>query len=133
MARPRKKPTTFPHYILLRDAAKQYHLSADFLTRLVNDGKIPAVKVNGDLAVEGEKLNVITKKIEIEVTLRQKYSHLRGIPITLVEAEKKYKIRRTSGYADEWLEVWLHRPCLYRAGEQASANLREDCLAFADK
>ncbi len=96
MARPRKKPTTFPHYILLRDAAKQYRLSVDLLTRLVNDGKIPAVKVNGDFALEGEKLNAITKKIEIEVTLRQKYSHLRGIPITLVEAEKKYKIRRTS-------------------------------------
>ncbi len=96
MARPRKKPTTFPHYILLRDAAKQYRLSADLLTRFVSDGKIPAVKVNGDFAVEEQKLKIIAQRLELEETLRKKYRFLKGHAITLPEAGKKYRLEIVS-------------------------------------
>jgi hypothetical protein len=77
-----------PTYIPLPEAARKYRLSENRLTQLIRAGKIEAVQLpSGELLVSAENGQSKTR----EMIINEKYPHLKGVPITITEAAKKYE------------------------------------------
>ncbi len=53
-----------PTYITVEEAARRYRIPEDTLTKMVEDGKIRAVKVNGGVAVAVEAVTMLAVKSE---------------------------------------------------------------------
>ena len=79
-------------YFTLQEATDKYGISVEVLTQLVKSGKIKAVRLDGTVAVaEGD----VRKRAE-EAALRKRFDHLRGRPIRLSEAARKYNLNKMS-------------------------------------
>ncbi len=80
-------------YIPLSEAAERYRLSVGALNRAVERGTIKAVKVNGDIAVAEEDVDILAIDLG---------EGLRGKPIRATEAAEKYgvSIANLSRWAD---------------------------------
>ncbi len=57
-------PVKLPTYIPLDEAADKYRLTAEALTRAVEDGIIRAVKINGGIAVAEEDTAVVAAQVQ---------------------------------------------------------------------
>ncbi len=94
---------SFPTYILLDDAAKKYHFDRQTLTRLVECGKIQAVKINGGIAVAAKEVENAKQKMSKRNELWSRVQHLDGVPIGLEEACTRYNISSPSLY--RWIDL----------------------------
>lgn len=90
-------PVKLPTYIPLDEAADKYRLTAEALTRAVEDGIIRAVKINGGIAVAEEDVQVLSKRDE----LWERVKHLDGVPIGVEEARRKYHLGAAS--LNQWI------------------------------
>ncbi|HDN79989.1 MAG: hypothetical protein DRI61_02850 [Chloroflexi bacterium] len=83
-------------YIPIEEAARKYNLPVGLLTKLVEAGKIKAVK----FGVDGEEMTGVAERDVIRVAgqriSRDQVAHLRGKPIRLNQAVKKYGLNRSS-------------------------------------
>ncbi len=79
-----------PTYISLDEAVKKYRLDYQALTRLVECGKIQAVKINGGIAVAAEEVEKAKQKISKRNELWSRVQHLDGKPIGIRAASTKY-------------------------------------------
>ncbi len=84
-------------YIPIEEAARKYNLPVELLTKLVEAGKIKAVTIG----VDGEEMIGVAEKDVIRVAAphhisREQVAHLRGKPIRLNQAVKKYGLNRSS-------------------------------------
>ncbi len=88
-----------PTYVSISEALERYHLGRETLTRLIENGRVRAVEVDGGIAVAGEDLEDIVdtlRAIQIDESLV-------GEPIRATEAAEKYKVsERTIG---RWAEA----------------------------
>jgi predicted site-specific integrase-resolvase len=76
-----------PQYIPLSEAARRYDLDPAVLTSMIEDGRIDAVKTNGDIAVAEEDVGIAVMQARARID-----KNLQGKPIRLVEAAEKYDI-----------------------------------------
>ena len=80
-----------PTYIPIKDAAKKYGYALAELKRLAQSGKIKAVQLpSGDMVVSESSVKAKQKKEDLPEY--KKFSSLKGNPIWLSEAERKYDI-----------------------------------------
>jgi hypothetical protein len=89
-----------PTYLPLSEVARKFNLSENVLTQLIQAGKIEAVRLpSGELLVSAENGKPKTR----EMIINESYLHLKGNPITITEAAKKYELPRST------IEKWLER------------------------
>ena len=78
-----------PTYITLEEAARRYHVTIDQLTRLIEAGRIKAVRVEGRVAVAEGDVAVAVQAVQADESLR-------GRPIRVTEAAKKYGVSQSN-------------------------------------
>ena len=83
-----------PKYILLEDAVKRYDLDANLLARLVERGDLAAITApDGDILVDERDIRKLAARPKKEDLPEYKqYAHLRGQPIWISEAARKYNL-----------------------------------------
>jgi len=82
-----------PTFIPLEEAARRYGLSREVLTRLVEDGKIRAARVNGGIAVAKEDVSSVAIQLSADLNLDKS---LRGQPIRVTEAAERYGVSQAN-------------------------------------
>ncbi|MFQ5612902.1 MAG: hypothetical protein ACE5H9_12285 [Anaerolineae bacterium] len=93
--------STLPTFLPLADAARKHNLPEKVLTQLIRDGKIEAAKLpSGEILVSDHDLDQGKTKEQI---IAKKYGNLRGRPITITDAAKKYNVPRGT------LNAWVFR------------------------
>jgi len=87
-----------PTYIPLSEAARRYEIGRRALTRLVEAGRIGAVKIDGGVAVAEEDLDLVAIEVELD-------ARLKGNPIRVTEAAQRYGVSQAtlSTWADKGL------------------------------
>lgn len=89
-----------PTYLPLPEAADKYNLSVKALTQQIQAGRIEAVQLpSGELLVSAENGQPKTR----EMIIAEKFSHVKGKPITITEAAKKYGVPRPT------IGTWMKR------------------------
>jgi hypothetical protein len=91
-----------PRYIPLSEAAYRYDLEPSVLTSMIEDGRIDAVKTNGDIAVAEEDVSEARKTMAKREELWRRVQHLDGEPIGIEDAYTKYAMSPSSVY--RWME-----------------------------
>ena len=79
-------------FISIADAADRLKLSPKYLHRLINNGKINAATINGETVVSEHDVIRLTPTPRDELAEYRKFKHLKGTPIWLSEAARKYEI-----------------------------------------
>jgi predicted site-specific integrase-resolvase len=85
-------------YIPLSEAVRRYDLDPGILTRMIEDGRIDAVRTNGDIAVAEEDVDRTRKTMSKRDELWRRVRHLDGRPIGLREGCRKYDFSSPSVY-----------------------------------
>ena len=80
-----------PTFISLPDAAKKIHASIEDLRPLIENGKIKAATINGEIFVDTLTLPKHILKKE-NVPEYKKFKELHGVEISISEAARKYDI-----------------------------------------
>jgi predicted site-specific integrase-resolvase len=83
-----------PTYIPVAEATEKYRVGRRELNRLVDSGRVRAVKINGGIAVAEEDVRTTTKRDELWTQVEQ----LQDVPIGIKEASEKYHLAPTSIY-----------------------------------
>jgi hypothetical protein len=90
-----------PTFIPLADAVRKYDLTEEVLTRLIQDGRIEAAQLpSGELLVSDDGLNHAQTKEQI---IEEKFRHLKGKPIRLREAARKYRLKVPT--VGRWVQI----------------------------
>ena len=76
-----------PTFIYLNEAASHYGVRREMLTQLVEDGKIRAGQINGEIAVAQEDVQVLNQRNQ----LWRQVKHLDGVAISMTAACEKYE------------------------------------------
>jgi len=81
-----------PTFIPLPEAARKYGLSQARLRSLVESGKIRAGVIEGKMVVSEDEVReqAVTRKEDLPEY--KKHAHLKGVPIWISEAERKYNV-----------------------------------------
>jgi hypothetical protein len=74
-------------YITLSEAARRYDVAPAVLTGMIEDGRIDAVKTNGDVAVAEEDVKLNTKRDRFW----NRVKHLDKKPISMTRSCRKYE------------------------------------------
>ncbi len=121
-----------PTYISLSEAAEKHHLNPQALTRLVECGKIQAVRVNGEIAVVEEEVKRVKLKAPKRDALWGCVEHLDGVPIGVEEACMRYNISSSSLY--RWIELDYVRVLSDQrgGGRGRKRTLNEADVAYAE-
>jgi predicted site-specific integrase-resolvase len=89
-------------YIPLSEAVRRYDLDPGVLTRMIEDGRIDAVRTNGDIAVAEEDVDRTRKTMSKRDELWRRVRHLDGRPIGIRAACNEYGFSTSSLY--RWIE-----------------------------
>ena len=84
-----------PTYIPISDAARKYGYKVAELRKMAESGKIDAVQLpDGDVVVSENRLGIpeIANEAELEEYKDQHYADLKGNPIWISEAARKYDV-----------------------------------------
>lgn len=81
-----KTTVELPTFIPLEDAAKRYALTPAILTQLIDDGRIRAGQVDGELVVAREDVQMLNQRDR----LWRQVEHLDGVTISMTAACEKY-------------------------------------------
>jgi len=93
---------SLPTFIPLAEAARKYNLSEGVLTRLILDGRIHAGRLpSGDIVVSDDKR--ISEVESKEQVIQERFAHLRGKPVGIAEAARKYGI--THPTISRWMRL----------------------------
>lgn len=91
-----------PSYIPFREAIERYRLDRHVLARLVEDGRVRAVDIKGDVAVAEEDVEGASALVSKREELWAQVKHLDGKPIGVTESCKKYELSPSSLY--RWID-----------------------------
>jgi predicted site-specific integrase-resolvase len=98
-------------YISLSEAARRYDLDLAVLTSMIEDGRIDAVKTNGDVAVAEEDVSKTQETMAKRDELWRRVQHLDGQGVGVNEAARKYDL--STGSLSRWIQAGyiriLHR------------------------
>ena len=105
--------TDLPRYIPLTEAAERYGVSEEVLKRAIESGTIRAVQLDQEVAVaEGDVEKIVIRKKDFE--------HLRGKPISLSAASRKY------GIPDPTLSRWVKAGYISKLGHEGRKVLVDE-------
>lgn len=107
-------PVRLPRYIPLSEAVHRYDLDPALLTSMIEDGKIGAVRTDGDIAVAEEDVSETRETMAKRDKLWRRVEHLDGKPIGLEDAYTKYNMSPPSVY--RWIEKGYIRVLKDRRG-----------------
>jgi predicted site-specific integrase-resolvase len=98
-------------YIPLSEAIRRYDLDSDFLTGLIEAGRVDAVRTNGDIAVSEEDVRKTHRTTAKRDELWRRVEHLDGRKIGVNEAARRYDL--STGSLTRWTQAGyiriLHR------------------------
>jgi len=79
-------------FVSLSEAAERLSLESKYLLRLINNGKIEAASINGETVVSERDIIKMTPTPRDNLVEYQKFEKLKGTPIWLSEAARKYDL-----------------------------------------
>ncbi|MFZ5884053.1 MAG: hypothetical protein ACOYYI_09765 [Chloroflexota bacterium] len=109
-----------PTFIPLPEAARKYGLSQARLRSLVESGKIRAGVIEGKMVVSEEEVREQTVARKEDLPEYKKHAHLKGVPIWISEAERKY------GVANPTISVWVKRGIIKVIGHDKNRKLIDE-------
>lgn len=110
-----------PVYLPIADAARKYGLDEARIRSLVESGTIKAAMVNNTLVVqESEVQNEGTPLRKEDLPEWKKHAHLKGTPIWISEAERKY------GIANPTIWRWAKSGIIARLGMDGNKALIDE-------
>jgi predicted site-specific integrase-resolvase len=115
---------SLPVYITLSEATRRYRVSRGALTRLVESGRVRAVKIDGGIAVAEEDVKGARKRD----ALWERVRHLDGVPICVSEAAERYRL--STGSVTRWVKAGYIR--VLRKGDPKGGRGRKTHLNEAD-
>ncbi len=108
-------PTLLP----LPEAARKYGVSEARLKSLIDDGKIKAAMIGESIVVsEDEAKAAVTRKEDLPEY--KKNAHLKGVPIWIGEAERRY------GIPNPTISVWVKRGLIKVLGHEKNRKLIDE-------
>jgi hypothetical protein len=112
-------------FVTLSEAAERLHLAPKYLHRLINNGKIEAVSINGETVVSERDVIKMTPTPRDNLVEYQKFEKLKGTPIWLSEAERKYGINNVT------LLQWMRKGYIAKLGKDGNKTLlNEQDIAY---
>jgi predicted site-specific integrase-resolvase len=108
-----------PRYVLLSEAAQRYNLELGILTSLVEDGRIDAVEVDGEVAVTERDVASVKEDWE-QFPSRSDFKHLQGKTLGIAEASRKYNIPNPT------LSRWSRSGYIKRVGHEGQKVLLDE-------
>jgi hypothetical protein len=123
--------SSLPTYISIPEAINQYDLEREILTRLVEAGRVRAIKIDGSLVVAVEDVRRIAEKVIRKDELWARVRHLDGEPIAVGEARQKYHLGAAS--LNRWIDKGYVRVIKEQRGKGRGRkrNLNEADVAYA--
>jgi len=79
-------------FVSLSEAAERLRLESKYLLRLINNGKIEAASINGETVVSERDIIKMTPTPRDDLAEYKKFEKLKGVPIWLNEAARKYEL-----------------------------------------
>ncbi len=111
---------TLPILLPLPEAARKYGLSQARLRSLVESGKIRAGVIEGKMVVSEEEVREQAIVRKEDLPEYKKHAHLKGVPIWISEAERKY------GVANPTISVWVKRGIIKVIGYDKNRKLIDE-------
>ncbi|WP_322508051.1 hypothetical protein [Anaerolinea sp.] len=109
-----------PTFLPLSEAARKYGLDEARLRALIEKGKIRAGVIAGEMVVSEDELRdqAVTRKEDLPEY--KKNAHLRGVPIWIGEASRKY------GIPDRTIINWVKRGFIRTLGQDKNRKLVDE-------
>jgi hypothetical protein len=112
-------------FVTISAAAERLHLAPKYLHRLINNGKIEAVSINGETVVSEKDVIKMTPTPRDNLVEYQKFEKLKGTPIWLSEAGRKYKINHVT------ILQWTRKGYIAKLGKDGNKTLlNEQDIAY---
>ncbi len=104
---------SIPRYLPLSEASRRYGISEEVLKRAIESGTIEAIQLDEEVAVaEGDVEKIIIR--------REDFEHLRGTPISVREAERKY------GISSSTIVGWVKAGYITKLGQAGRRTLLDE-------
>jgi hypothetical protein len=97
-------------FVSLSEAAERLRLESKYLLRLINNGKIEAASINGETVVSERDIIKMTPTPRDDLAEYKKFKKLKGIPIWLSEAARKYELSHKT------IQQWIVKGYIARLG-----------------
>jgi predicted site-specific integrase-resolvase len=110
---------TLPTYLPLAEAAQKYGMSVRHLKTLINDGTIKAAMVMNNLVVDEDEVAKTIQRKE-DLPEYKKHAHLKGTPIWISEASRKYSVPNPT------ITVWAQRGLIKFLGYEKNRKLLDE-------
>ena len=117
---------TLPTFLPLSEAARKYGLEEARLRQLVEKGKIRAGVIAGEMVVSEDEVKKRVEKEQVpgvrkeDLPEYQKHAHLKGKPIWISEAERKY------GVPNPTIWRWMKSGIIARLGMDGNKTLLDE-------
>ena len=111
---------TLPTFLPLSEAARKYGLEEDRLRALIEKGKIRAGVVAGEMVVSEDEVRdqAVTRKEDLPEY--KKHAHLKGVPIWINEAARKYNLLAPT------ILKWVRLGVIKRIGNEGNKVLLDE-------
>ena len=104
-------------FVSLSEAAERLRLESKYLLRLINNGKIEAASINGETVVSERDIIKMTPTPRDDLAEYKKFETLKGTPIWLSEAGRKYKINHVT------ILQWTRKGYIAKLGKDGNKML----------
>ena len=95
---------TLPSYISINEAGRRLGLNPIRLQDLIRVGTLKAARIKGETVVDEEKVDEIaTKPKKEDLEEYKQFAHLKGEPISISDAARKYDVRHTN--FSRWIKL----------------------------
>lgn len=111
---------SLPTFLPVSEAARKYGLEEARLRELVEKGKIRAGVIAGEMVVSEDEVRnqAVTRKEDLPEY--KKHAHLKGVPIWISEAERKYRVPNPT------ISVWVKRGLIKVLGYEKNRKLIDE-------
>lgn len=119
--------SSLERFITLEQAADQLHLDQAGLARLIDDGSLRAALLpDGSIGVSQTSVQALLPREDLPDY--QDFAHLKGEPISISEASRKYGIHTST------LTRWMQRGYIARIGKDGRRTLLDEAdVAYCAK
>ncbi|MEP0807636.1 MAG: hypothetical protein HRF47_19330 [Chloroflexota bacterium] len=109
-----------PHLLPLPEAARKYGVSQARLKSLIDNGKINAAMIGEEIVVNEDEVRsqAVTRKEDLPEY--KKHAHLKGTPIWISEAARKYDIPHPT------ISRWVRAGIIGQLGMDGNKNLIDE-------
>ncbi len=112
---------TIPTYLPIPEAARKYGLDEARIVAAVKHGKIKAAMIDDTLVIAEDDARQEARPLRKEdLPEWKKHAHLKGIPIWIGEASRKY------GIANQTITIWVKRGLIKFLGYDKNRKLIDE-------